>query len=154
MEGIAIITSGGDAAGMNPAIKCAVEHSRMLGYKPFLVYNGLRGLIDDNIEEAGPRGVRRDDGPDALLFPPFEFGGSARDPVAPPAAAGAFGKGEPIMDQPGVDLRFHGCDLRVGSGCSSTLQPETVHRAHGVRRSARGFAPISQGATRRPRRDP
>ena len=57
MEGIAIMTSGGDAAGMNPAVKCAVEYSRSLGYQPFLVYNGLRGLIDDNIEKAGPRSV-------------------------------------------------------------------------------------------------
>ncbi len=52
MEGIAIMTSGGDAAGMNPAIKCTVDYSRMLGYKPYLVHNGLRGLIDDNIEAA------------------------------------------------------------------------------------------------------
>jgi 6-phosphofructokinase 1 len=52
MEGIAIMTSGGDAAGMNPAIKCCVDYSRMLGYKPYLVHNGLRGLIDDNIMEA------------------------------------------------------------------------------------------------------
>ncbi|MEJ6572780.1 MAG: 6-phosphofructokinase [Akkermansiaceae bacterium] len=52
MEGIAIMTSGGDAAGMNPAVKCAVDYSRSLGYKPYLVYDGLRGLIDDNIEEA------------------------------------------------------------------------------------------------------
>lgn len=52
MKGIAIITSGGDSAGMNPAVKCAVEYSLTLGYKPFLVYNGLRGLIDDEIKEA------------------------------------------------------------------------------------------------------
>ena len=57
MEGLAIITSGGDAAGMNPAVKCTVEHARTLGYQPYLVYNGLRGLIDDNIEKAEPRSV-------------------------------------------------------------------------------------------------
>ena len=57
MEGIAIMTSGGDAAGMNPAVKYAVEYSRSLGYKPFLIYRGLRGMIDDNIEEAGPHSV-------------------------------------------------------------------------------------------------
>lgn len=51
------MTSGGDAAGMNPAVKCSVEHARSLGYKPYLVYNGLRGLIDDHIEEAGPQAV-------------------------------------------------------------------------------------------------
>ena len=52
MEGIAIMTSGGDAAGMNPAVKCAVEYARSQGYMPYLVYNGLRGLIDDHIEKA------------------------------------------------------------------------------------------------------
>lgn len=45
------MTSGGDAAGMNPAIKASVDHARLLGYKPYLVDDGLRGLIDDKIEE-------------------------------------------------------------------------------------------------------
>lgn len=51
-KGIAIFTSGGDAAGMNPAIKCATEYAARRGFKPWLVYNGLRGLIDDKIVEA------------------------------------------------------------------------------------------------------
>src|SRR5690606_26517313 len=51
-EGIAILPSGGDAAGMNPAIKCAAEYAAQKGYKPWLVYDGLRGLIDDKIVEA------------------------------------------------------------------------------------------------------
>jgi 6-phosphofructokinase 1 len=46
------MTSGGDAAGMNPAVKCAVEYAASKGYKPYLVYDGLRGLIDDRIVEA------------------------------------------------------------------------------------------------------
>lgn len=46
------MTSGGDAAGMNPAVKCAVEFSRKKGYKPYLVRDGLRGLIDNKISEA------------------------------------------------------------------------------------------------------
>ncbi len=52
MEGIAIMTSGGDAAGMNPAVKFCVEYSKKKGLKPFLVRNGLRGLIDNDISEA------------------------------------------------------------------------------------------------------
>jgi 6-phosphofructokinase 1 len=51
-KGIAIMTSGGDSAGMNPAVKCCVEYARKQGYTPFLVYDGLRGLIDDHIHEA------------------------------------------------------------------------------------------------------
>jgi 6-phosphofructokinase 1 len=51
-QGLAIMTSGGDSAGMNPAIKCCVEYARKQGYIPYLVYDGLRGLIDDHIVEA------------------------------------------------------------------------------------------------------
>lgn len=46
------MTSGGDAAGMNPAVKCAIDQALRLGYQPFLVYDGLKGLIDDHIEPA------------------------------------------------------------------------------------------------------
>ena len=46
------MTSGGDAAGMNPAVLSAVEYSRQKGFKPYLVRDGLRGLIDNNISEA------------------------------------------------------------------------------------------------------
>ncbi len=50
--GLAIMTSGGDSAGMNPAIKCAVEYASQRGYKPFLIYDGLRGMIDNKIVPA------------------------------------------------------------------------------------------------------
>jgi 6-phosphofructokinase 1 len=49
---IAIISSGGDCAGMNPAIKYFVEHSIFQGLVPYLVYDGLEGLIDNNIKQA------------------------------------------------------------------------------------------------------
>jgi 6-phosphofructokinase 1 len=51
-KGIAIMTSGGDSAGMNPAIKCAVEYATQRGYQPFLIYDGLRGMIDNKIVPA------------------------------------------------------------------------------------------------------
>lgn len=46
------MTSGGDAAGMNPAVKFCVEYARKKGLKPFLIRGGLEGLIDNNISEA------------------------------------------------------------------------------------------------------
>jgi 6-phosphofructokinase 1 len=49
---IAIISSGGDCAGMNPAIKYFVEHTIFKGFSPYLVYDGLEGLIDDKIRPA------------------------------------------------------------------------------------------------------
>ena len=49
---IAIMCSGGDAAGMNPAIKQFVEYGFELGLKSYLIYDGLEGLIDGDIREA------------------------------------------------------------------------------------------------------
>lgn len=51
-EKVAILTSGGDAAGMNPAVKSACDYSRRNGWKPYLVDWGLRGLIEGWIYEA------------------------------------------------------------------------------------------------------
>lgn len=49
---IAILTSGGDCAGMNPAIKQFVDYCFTKNIKPFLIYDGLEGLIDGDIKEA------------------------------------------------------------------------------------------------------
>ena len=53
-EKIAILTSGGDAAGMNPAVKSAADYARKKGMVPYLVEWGLRGLIEGWIKEATP----------------------------------------------------------------------------------------------------
>ena len=50
--GIAIMTSGGDCAGMNPAIKKFVKLCFEHGEEPYLIYDGLEGLIDDRVVEA------------------------------------------------------------------------------------------------------
>lgn len=52
MDKIAILCSGGDVSGMNPALKRFVEYSYAKNMQPFFVYNGYEGLIDDNIHEA------------------------------------------------------------------------------------------------------
>ncbi len=54
---IAIMTSGGDCAGMNPGIKRFVEYSIECGLEPYLIYDGLEGLIDDHIQPAGHQDV-------------------------------------------------------------------------------------------------
>lgn len=52
MINIAIFTSGGDCAGMNPAIKTFVEECYQRGVTPYLIYDGLEGLIDNKIKKA------------------------------------------------------------------------------------------------------
>ena len=49
---IAILCSGGDVSGMNPALKQFVEYSLQKNLKPFFIYDGYEGLIDNNIKEA------------------------------------------------------------------------------------------------------
>ena len=46
------MTSGGDAAGMNPAVKRFVDYAVQKGEKPYLIYDGLVGLLDGKVVEA------------------------------------------------------------------------------------------------------
>ncbi len=55
--GMAIVCSGGDAPGMNPAIKRFVDYAYLKGEKPYFVFNGLEGLIDNDIKMAKYRDV-------------------------------------------------------------------------------------------------
>lgn len=52
MQKIAILCSGGDVSGMNPALKRFVEYSKAKGLTPYFVHNGFDGLIDNKIYEA------------------------------------------------------------------------------------------------------
>ena len=54
---IAILCSGGDAPGMNPAIKKFVDYVYEKGETPYFIYDGLEGLIDGKIERASYKDV-------------------------------------------------------------------------------------------------
>ena len=52
MSNIAILCSGGDVSGMNPALKQFVEYSLQKNLVPYFIYDGYEGLIDNNIKKA------------------------------------------------------------------------------------------------------
>ncbi|MBA1432074.1 MAG: 6-phosphofructokinase [Epsilonproteobacteria bacterium] len=52
MKNIAILCSGGDVSGMNPALKHFVEYALKNRLKPYFIYDGFEGLIDNKIKEA------------------------------------------------------------------------------------------------------
>jgi len=54
---MAILTSGGDCAGMNPAIKYFVDYCFTKDIQPYVIYDGLEGLIDGNIKAASYKDV-------------------------------------------------------------------------------------------------
>ncbi|MDB2562512.1 6-phosphofructokinase [Sulfurimonas sp.] len=51
MSNIAILCSGGDVSGMNPALKHFVEYSIQKQLTPYFIYDGFEGLIDNNIQK-------------------------------------------------------------------------------------------------------
>ncbi|MDQ1267710.1 MAG: 6-phosphofructokinase 1, partial [Campylobacterota bacterium] len=57
MKNIAILCSGGDVSGMNPALKHFVEYSLQNGLTPYFVYDGFEGLIDNKIYKAAHQHV-------------------------------------------------------------------------------------------------
>lgn len=57
MKRIAVLTSGGDAPGMNAAIRSVVRTGISKGFEIFGVRNGYAGLIAGNLNPLGPRDV-------------------------------------------------------------------------------------------------
>ena len=57
MKRIAVLTSGGDAPGMNAAIRAAVLIGRAAGASVLGIERGYRGLLDDAFVEMGPQDV-------------------------------------------------------------------------------------------------
>ena len=54
---IAVLTSGGDAPGMNAAVRAVVRSSIFYELECFVVYQGYEGLIDGNFEKFTARSV-------------------------------------------------------------------------------------------------
>lgn len=52
IKSVAILTSGGDSPGMNAAVRAIVKNALFEGLKPYLVYEGFKGIIEKNIKEA------------------------------------------------------------------------------------------------------
>ena len=57
MRRIAVLTSGGDAPGMNAAIRAVVRQVSARGHEAFGIQQGFRGLLDDQLRPLGPRDV-------------------------------------------------------------------------------------------------
>jgi 6-phosphofructokinase 1 len=57
IKGIGVLTSGGDAPGMNATIRAIVRAGRHYGYKVFGVTRGFHGLWKGEIEEISARDV-------------------------------------------------------------------------------------------------
>ncbi len=59
MNKIAVLTSGGDAPGMNAAIRAVVRSCLHYGIEPYGVYDGFKGLCEDTIKPLDRKDVSR-----------------------------------------------------------------------------------------------
>ena len=59
MRKIAILTSGGDAPGMNSAVRAVIKSARVAGLEPYVVYEGYKGLHAGNIVPATDLKINR-----------------------------------------------------------------------------------------------
>ena len=57
IKSIGILTSGGDAPGMNAAIRAVTRAGISSGFKVYGIYRGYKGLISDEIEEFSTQNV-------------------------------------------------------------------------------------------------
>lgn len=57
MKRVAVLTSGGDAPGMNAAIRSVVRTGLDYGWELFGVEHGYRGLVDGDVQPMGARSV-------------------------------------------------------------------------------------------------
>ncbi|MFI3251698.1 MAG: 6-phosphofructokinase [bacterium] len=48
---VGVLTSGGDAPGMNAAIRAVVRAALVKGYEVFGIYDGYKGLVEGNIKQ-------------------------------------------------------------------------------------------------------
>ena len=56
---LGVLTSGGDAPGMNAAVRAATIVGVAAGWEVYGIRSGYQGLLDDDMERLGPRDVQR-----------------------------------------------------------------------------------------------
>lgn len=57
LKRVGVLTSGGDAPGMNAAIRSTVRACIYYGIEPVAIHEGYKGLIENNMEEVTARSV-------------------------------------------------------------------------------------------------
>ena len=57
MKRIGVMTSGGDAPGMNAAVRAVVRRGESLGFEVYGIYNGFKGLVEGDIRRITSDGV-------------------------------------------------------------------------------------------------
>jgi len=98
---IGVLTSGGDAPGMNAAVRAVVRTALVSGIEVYGIYNGYAGLVNDEIKQL----VHKDVG--GIINRGGTFLGSARLPEF---------KNEEVREKGVANLKKHGIEALVVIG--------------------------------------
>lgn len=123
---IAILTSGGDSQGMNSAVRSIVKSAKSFGLESFLVYEGYKGLVENNIKSADDVDV------DQYNSRGGTFIYSARYPEFKEEATRA--KAVEVLKSRGIDAliviggdgSYHGAQLMHKLGIKTMALPGTI----------------------------
>jgi 6-phosphofructokinase 1 len=137
---IAVLTSGGDAPGMNAAIRAVTRTALDKGWEVFGIRNGYAGMIEGLIEPLGPRDVG------GILQRGGTFLGSARLPEF--KDEGVRARGLENLRGKGIDglIVIGGNGSQAGALALSRRPSTTIWRA---RRSPSASTPRSTSRSRR-----
>ncbi len=118
MHHLGVLTSGGDAPGMNAAIRAVVRTAIHGGLRVSGIYRGYQGLIDGDIIEMGARSVANI----------IQRGGTILRTARCQAFYGPEGRAEAA-----AQLRAHDIDALVVIGGDGTYRGAAkLHQEHGV----------------------
>ena len=123
---IGIITSGGDAPGMNPCVRAVVRMAAQSGHETVGVFGGYDGLFDGDLQQLRPRDVG---GILHLGGTVLRTGRCARlsaDAGAPEAAAAARSAGFDTLVVIGGDGSLNGANALAGEGLDVIGIPASI----------------------------
>lgn len=123
---VAILTSGGDAPGMNTAIRAIVKSARWKGLEPFLVYGGYKGLTEGNIVKSSDIEVDRYINQGGTFIYSSRFPEFKNPEVREKAKKQLIDKGIEALIVIGGDGSYNGAQLLHTIGIKTICLPGTI----------------------------
>jgi len=115
---IALLTSGGDAPGMNAALRACIRAGLYYGKEMYVIYDGYRGLVEGDIKQ-----VNKDDTADII-----NRGGT----IIRSARLPEF-KDEPVVLKAVERLQDYEIDALIGIGGDGTFKGLASLAKHGIK---------------------
>ncbi len=126
MKKIAILTSGGDAPGMNKAIATLTQEANKLGWETYVVLEGYKGLYEDRIKIVNQRLVASSSNLAGSVILSSRFPEFKEDKIADICAKNLKDKGIDLLFVLGGNGTFTGAKRLISRGVNVIGIPCTI----------------------------